>query len=306
MLKVDNTSLSPAKNCKAKYYWRHERGLVPLEQDTLAMDFGIAIHEALTHDNLDAAQAAFIHTYKECDPPIGKIDEGLRGGLSFDSKHCVLAGMMLLEAYFEWYANQPFDVIEQEIGFSFQLAPAEHGFDAIIYEGRIDKIVRWRTDEMLRIMDHKTSSFPLEKLCFNPSGQMTGYVVGQRIHGIEQVSEIIIDHMLVSAYPRDLKAKSGDAPRAFSRLITPRSEIVLDRWIADTIHWCREIQMCQRIGKWPQNADHYCTAYYKQCEYNALCTVDDPESLVQSRYKVDRWEPWKDDGGEDETEKDAR
>ena len=294
MLQIDNTALSVFRCCPKKYYWRHQLHLVPKGTKPWPLLYGGAFHIALEKVTPEVAIEAFVKYYKQFDPPIGAIIEGPRGGLKYDDKRSIAAGVKTLEAYYEYYDKMPYEVIEDEIGFSFMIAPAENGFDEILYTGRIDKIIQWNTDGRFSVMEHKTSSLTIDKVVYNPHSQVTGYICALAVRGDYKglIKDAYIDHILVSLYPRVLKPpRDGGNPPAFSRLITARSEKQLAKWLATIKHQGHMLLKCKNDDKWPENSD-WCNSYMSTCEYNNLCIVDNPESLFDEYYEESEWKPW--------------
>lgn len=299
MLRIDNFALEIARCCKKKYFWRIVEGLISKEDLGLALAFGLAVHDALVETDVEKAAEIFRTVYKKNNPPIGEIVTGSRGGRTYDDKRSMLAGETLIRAYFDYYKppEEQFEIIQQEIGFSFQLAPPSWPWGQIIYEGRIDARAKFKMDDTVRVIEHKTSSYPIERICYNPHNQITGYLIAEKIHGGE-AKEAMVNHLLVSRYPKDYESKDGSVPRAFARIFTARSDIILNQWVEETIAQCREIQIAQASGVWPRNSN-WCTAYNGICEYKPLCTSDEPHKLYEELYRENKWKPWEEDASKE-------
>ncbi len=294
MLQIDNTALSLFRSCKRKYYWRHVLHLVPKATKPWPLLYGGAVHIALEKTNKEEAIDAFTTYYKQFDPPIGEIIEGPRGGLKYSDKRCMVAGVSMLDAYYDYYDDMPYEVVEDEIGFSFLIANKDGDFEEIVYTGRIDKVIQWKTDNRLSVMEHKTSSLTIDKMVYNPHSQVTGYIYALAVRGDYKglIKDAYIDHILVTLYPRSLKPpKDGGNPASFARLITTRSDWQLDDWRKDIIADCRELQRCEISGSWAKQSG-WCNSYMATCEYNNLCIVDKPATLFEEFYERSEWKPW--------------
>ena len=286
-IKIDNLMREQFVNCHRFFYYRHERGLV-LErtEPQWPLEFGIAMHEGLEARfrmlkegqpvDLEAVVEAFIKAFPEDQPaPMLKRGPG-------EALYTKVRGAFLLQEYCEHYSEEPFEVLDVEIGAGEELC------EGVLYCGRIDALAAF--DNGVRAIDHKTST-RLDRLTSNPNNQFMGYQwLASKFY--EKCAGIVMDG--IGIY------KSKPIEDCFDRRYERYNEHQIQKWREETEFVAREILACKASGIWPMNTSH-CGAYSGRCMYLPLCTSvseEGSERLMESMYKVEFWNPYKEEGGE--------
>lgn len=272
-MKIDNYALSTFRTCPRKYLYRIRRGVVRMEEDRSAVEFGISIHKALQQKDIENAINAFVSEYSKTDPPMT------------DDKRSMENGVFILQKYFERYKRdeEVFDTIDEEIGFTIRLSPS------VLYEGRIDKMIRWKDGRGYAVLDHKTTSIATRNLCQNPHNQIEGYILAARIlKAIDTLCEGVFDYIYVSK--DQSKYEKGEG---FARIITMRTDVQMENWIEEVLQTVSLIRSCQRKKVWPKWSEG-CSQYFTLCPYNLLCTAEErhEQHIIDQFYRKDIWNPF--------------
>lgn len=261
---LDNTMLSAWDTCPTKYYWRHIRNLVSLDDTSAALNFGTAIHKALEtlykQNNISDAIAEL--------KPI--IDAG-----PTDSKRNLENGIRIMLGYHERWFPERFKIVQVEIPISWELS------SDLMYCGRLDTLVEW--DGVTYILEHKTSS-NLTMFCAQPNHQITGYVYGARVLGYNVPGAIV---NLLGVYSPNTKKQPGEL---FARVITMRGEWELEDWRHHVLSVAERIRQALDANYFER-----ATVGCNFCPYKKLCTSspDVVEAVATQYYHERPWEPWK-------------
>jgi len=267
----DYSMMSTFMNCRRKYDYRINRGLVGKEP-TMPLYFGGAIHKALdtwyiTKD-VRSAVIAFNKNYIE--------------DLERDTKRTNEMGEWIIRNYDKQYVDQPWKLIHSEMTFELPLPNCNN------FIGKIDKIIEW--DGVLWVVDHKTTSQlgPQFFKSAEPNMQFTGYVWAAKKLGFD-VKGIVLDAVLVAKGLLQASSRARLTPLA--RFDVYRSQEHLDEW-EKTVRWIQsDIRTCEVIKEWYPNFDS-CT-YYGECPYRKVCLEDKDvrERVIEADYVVDHWDP---------------
>lgn len=273
----DYTMLSTFMNCRRRYNYRINRGLVSKKPPT-ALTFGGAIHEALDSwyedKNVDKAVTLFKESFEE------RLDD--------DNKRTHQMGEWILRNYHEQYQYQPWELVQSEMSFSL------HFRDDKKFIGRIDKIIKW--GDALWVVDHKTTS-QLGSQFFKtaePNLQFTGYVWAARQLGYNAVG-VILDAILVAKGLLPGTSKNYKLT-PLARFDVYRSDDHLKEWKDTAEGIMGDIEMCEATNKWYPNFD-MCT-YYGECPFRKVCKEDSDirERIIEADYDVNHWSPLKEQG----------
>lgn len=294
----DNFALDCFRNCPSYYYWRIIKGIVKPGAKKTAADFGSCIHLALEH------------YYKN-----GMTDKAIQEGMNLflssfeplqddtDDKRTLGKGLELLGKYFSRYRNEPFNVVDTEVGGTVEL-------EEYLYTFRIDLIVEWLSPKGIYGFDHKTTS-SLSRTVIKPHNQITGYIYTLMQHYSTTLGFVLnmigvykaLEEMDKSS-PKVLSPKTGKLVYAMKerevlvRMPTSRTQVEIDQWKKETLHLIHQIENCQEKNIWPKKAPHFCTAYATKCQYLDLCQAQEPEKILavlvaSDVYKVEFWQPYK-------------
>ena len=143
---LTHSAMQCFNDCRMKYHWRYERGLVPTEK-IQALEFGSAFHKGLE----------FWFKYGIQDAAIGAaLDDAEERGLSVEDQiklECMLA------QYMETYDHENFTVVEVEKPFRVELRNPKSGRRSQLFDhsGKIDGLVQ-DTNCTYLILEHKTTS----------------------------------------------------------------------------------------------------------------------------------------------------
>jgi len=294
----DNFALDCYRDCPFYYYCRIVLGVVKPGAKKTAAEFGAAIHLSLEHfykngmtdTAIKEAMTLFLGSFKE--------------DLA-DDKRTLGKGLELLGKYFSRYRNEPFNVVDTEVGGAVELGD-------YLYTFRIDLITEWLSPKGIYGWDHKTTS-SLSRMVVKPHNQGTGYVYVLNQH-YENVLGFIFNTIGVyksneemdKSAPKIPSPKTGKLIYATKereilvRMPTSRSQIEVDQWKKETLYLIHQIEESQREGVWPRKTK-FCTAYASKCQYLDLCQAQEPERILEALiageiYQIDPWQPYKNEG----------
>lgn len=324
---LDNSKRDLLNLCPRKFYYRHELGMVPkgsggLEDHANAMQYGIALHEALSSlydgSGLDLVTCP-CPTMDGCEfchggqiPRIAALfllHYPANPGEESKDPRTRARGIEIIHAYLEKYRREHFEVIGVELPFEIPFyekcincgsagtirggEPCEMcegtGKRLIFkYTGRIDLLVR--EGKHLSPWDHKsTSRFgEMFQSQFRLSGALTGYMRSTSVITGEPCVEGTINAIRITTRitPED----------SFMRLTTTRAPEEFDEWEVEVRESYERIQTYRIKKFWPKSAPFACSAYNRICEYYMLCTAggaDTHANILASHYEVRPWDPTK-------------
>lgn len=161
---LDYTMMSTFLNCRRRYDFRMNRGLVGKVPPT-PLAFGGAIHKALDSWYAD----------KDVDKAVAVFKENFVEDLDADNKRTHQMGEWILRNYHTQYQDQPWELVQSEMGFVLDFKNGKK------FIGRIDKIVKW--GDCLWVVDHKAQ--PLYSCIKTPKGsvRMGNIKVGDYVLG---------------------------------------------------------------------------------------------------------------------------
>lgn len=289
----DATSLSTLKECPRKYYLQVVRGYTT-KNSALALDFGIALHEALEKFFRRKSQGeefeknVFITIEELLHHPLRKNIDSYEDSVrnSFTLVETVLS-------YLDYYKNEPCETmvfsdgtIGVELHFQFESGMETLSGEKISFAGHIDRLVR--QDIGIFISDHKTTGMPLTQFYFdqyNPDTQMTLYTIAGDIVFATPIKGVVVDAINI---------KKGE----FSRQITLRTKEACEEWLAETEYWFKIAEFFATRGVFPAN-DKSCNKY-SGCPFKAYCTAPRGlrEQILQEDFVKRVWDPSKPRGGE--------
>lgn len=262
----DCSSLRTYMSCPRKYYWKYVRHLQLKDDDSPALDFGTAVHQALEVWYNTGEEEEMLETFHEF------WDERFS-----DKKRTHEKGEKLLTSYVEKYDSEPFEIIgEPEQVFELEL------FNTI-FVGKMDLVIRY-PDQFDMILDHKTSTRMGRNYfkSFNPDIQMTGYTIaGRAIYPELDIKGAIVNVLYFTMRKMD-----------FFREMFLQQDWEIDRWFELYRELTREIMERPRddYKAWRIN-DSYCIRW-GECPYRDLCTVEEPDKMFYL-YEKDVWDPRK-------------
>ena len=277
----DFTMMSTFCNCRKKYDYRMNKGLVGKSR-AMAPEFGGAIHKALDvmyqgkMRSGDFLLAEGIQVFKE----------SFKEDLVLDDKRTHRMGEWILGNYATTYHNEPFDVVAIEQDFTL---PLPNGNNLI---GRIDKILSW--DGLYWVMDHKTTSQLGASYgqSLAPNGQFTGYLWAARQLGFPKCVGVIVDAILVAKGLLQASSRARMTPLA--RFDSYTSDDQIAEWLETVIKIQKDIKHQEEHDVWPQDGmfNGMCT-YYGQCAYRKLCSEERGlrDKIIPMDYDVSFWDP---------------
>ena len=304
----DFTSLDTFQTCRKKYYYRMVKNLVP-NTVAPALEFGKAIHLALeayykNGCNLEMALDAFTHNYAD------------REG---DDRRTIENGIKVLRGYAEVYKNEPFKVIDTEVGFAVPISNmvteednvtrcntcgmAVDGTEqkecpgcltpySIILCGRLDALVDW--DGQLYVLEHKTSSSLGMNYFkqFEINMQVDGYVYAATELTGRQCLGAVINVLEVWKDVKKPTAKTKTLEEHYARDPQGRSVYELDEYKKDVPRIVRDLLEAERTGNFYRNK-RSCFSYNYKCPYWDICKYGENDKLIARDFKEEKWEPYK-------------
>ena len=290
----DSTSLGTLKECPRKYYLQVVRGYTT-KQAALALDFGIALHEALEkfYRRKATSEIPFeenVHiTIKELmQHPLRKNIDSFE-----DKKRNSFTLVNTVLEYLDFYKNEPCETmifsdgtVGVELHFQFETGLKNAYGEAISIAGHIDRLVK--QDLGIFITDHKTTTSPLTQYYFdqyNPDNQMTLYTIAGDICFATPIKGVLVDAINIT---------KGE----FSRQLTLRSKEICEEWLGESEYWFKLAEFFATRGVFPAN-DKSCNKY-SGCPFKSYCTAPRGlrEQILQEDFVKRVWDPSKPRGGE--------
>ena len=282
----DATSLSTFKECPLKYYLSVVRGWTP-KQAALALDFGIALHEALEHyfrrkaSGMDFQENENKTLLEVLQSPYRKSIESFK-----DPDRNIRSLFFTVFEYLEHYRFEadetvilPDGTVGVELHFQFETPYKTLSGENISFAGHLDRLASGPMGVMVH--DHKTSVRPLTEFYFKqykPNTQMTLYTLCGEICYSTAVRGVIIDAINV---------RTGE----FNRQPTMRTKEYCEEWLHDQRYWFITAEHCATTGHWPQN-DNSCHKY-SGCPFKEYCQAPRSlrESILEENFQKRIWDP---------------
>jgi hypothetical protein len=303
---VDHSTLFGAfSNCKEKGRLTSVMGLRP-KAGVPALSFGHAIHAGVaalgSGYDLNTAHTAYLNDLKTQNAalPISIMDE---------ERRTVERGLSLLSAYHERWANDVYDTVISpsgvpyvEIKFRLYLFTWHDG-RPVFFCGIIDRIAKSRLSGYTVIIETKTTTQGLSQFIkqTRPNHQVSGYHKA----AIELINVPLIETVYDCIFVSDRKPSQKpnvehwlyqgiDIEKDFARTTTRRSERDMAEYEFDLIQTARDYLTYRESGleRWPRNAPGACHMM-GGCYFRDLCGTNLDENILNSQFKVQRWEPWK-------------
>lgn len=291
------TSISPTQRsafviCPQQWFWRYCCGIRPGGR-SVHLDAGAAFAAGL-----EAARKAFFidgHSEREAlDVGLGALEAAYANADVYgDSVAKSLGGMLGgLQYYFDtWPMSHdhftpmrfgPESGIEFTFSVPLDIAHPDTG-DPLLFGGRIDMIARYRSDNVIWVLDDKTSGSlgPTWRNQWQLDSQITAYVWAAQQFGYPAAGAIIRGlGILKTQYKTD-------------EVMCPRSQSFIERWVAqlksDIERMVYTYQSAKPIeSEWqapidPDRAlDKSICGMYGGCPYVSACAADDPMPWLEA------------------------
>jgi hypothetical protein len=306
---VDHSILSTFATCKEKARLSYVEHLRPIVTGP-PLVFGSAFHAAVADYYTGVAQefpqdvcrkkahAAFLGAVREAGPNALPLDA------DSDEKRSVERGLYLIDAYIEKWAPTDInweDVIRPDTGEPYiEIGFAVHFMDwhdtPVVCAGKIDRIRRNRVDGQLYNWETKTTgsnvSYYVQQV--RPNHQITCYKWACSELLKMNVSGTILDVVYVSDRKIGGKFPNGiDIEKDFARVETRRSATDVEEFLFDLRLATTDFLELQdrKLRRWHRNAPAGCYMY-GGCHYRDACNSNLNPSILQAKYKTERWEPW--------------
>lgn len=286
----DNSTLSEAKRCLRKHYFRHELGWRPAEPE-MALVFGEAWHSAMdvmwkmccgasrinNSAVIEASFAAFNKVWG--DNALPALGDASPDQLEDMGARSPATALEMLHAYLhkrsEFLLSSELLHIEQPFAVPIDLE------GKIFYAGKLDKVIRHDGDVI--IIDHKTTTLSsgtqkdrnygirasyLES--FSPNSQFDGYAFAG--HMLYKAKAVWADIALVHKNAHDV----------FKWVIVERQFAALDSWLWGTHYWIDAVERNREAAASPEaDSSPYlpafpmntsaCFDFNRNCPYLDLC-----------------------------------
>lgn len=192
-------------------------------------------------------------------------------------------GLVILDAYFDEYHDDPLVILEDNIGplceRRVEMVLAEESDSRVVFFGTIDSVMQNVETKHILLMDHKTTSSLgkefLQKI--NPSSQVIGYVAAfRRTFPQFDTRTFGINGLQVAKTMQN-----------FMRHYVEITDDMIAEWrisLLDAAYdfWARQ----QAQGPYPMQMDTSCTAY-GGCQYRALCEIAPGlrQNIIEAQYE---------------------
>lgn len=294
---VDNTMRETLNRCQKAAYWAYERGLRPVGPTSIDLHAGLAFAKGLEKARSfyfdkgeNAAYAirlgveACTEAYGDYVPPETKYPSAKTGPR--------MAGAVC--AYFDkhplnaeepvWKRREARTAIEQPFSFHTGLRHPVTGFP-LHYAGRYDYMhVR---DGAVWGVENKTGKEFDAAWCnqWVLNSQITGYCwVGPKLlekHNIDLPFGGVEIH------------GTGITTKGYNHIVLSfkREQWEIDRWFEQMTQDFAMWAIAHEDSRHSMALGHGCAQYGRPCDFAKLCSVPDPELLVEGNFVINRWNP---------------
>lgn len=308
----DNTRISAYRECPRKFYLRHVKDFAG-EGLSVDLIFGLSWHEAMNvlwplvqqrqpkQACIAGAFKAFVQSW---------VAEGLPAPLSenyqtitdrWEVKNPYVA-MEMLGNYYD--QRKPFieDCSEIDVELPFAVPLFKIGEQQIYLIGRLDKVVKHRTEGRL-VIEHKTTGWYAKEggfrsdyiESFSPNSQVDGYCFAGNSLYDNGIRAVWVDAALTHKTVHD-KFKFIPIERQFA---------ALNAWLVDTRLWVLRIikelednalytaSVETSMPVFPKNTSS--CHLYNGCSFRSVCRyIPNPATLTTPPpgFKIERWEPF--------------
>lgn len=306
---VDHSTLATVGICQEKGRLAYVEHLQPLVVGP-PLVFGTAFHAAVaayytaiskklsSSECHQQAQAAFLKEIREAGP------DALPLSADSEEKRSIERGLYLIEAYIKKWA--PYDVNWEdvirpdtgepyiEVGFAVYFMDW-HGIP-VVFVGKEDRIRRNRIDGNIYVWETKTTSGAVSYYVqqVRPNHQLTGYKwATQELLGLN-VAGVILDVVHISDRKVGGKFPNGiDIEKDFGRVETRRSPTDVEEFLYDLRLKTTEYLTLKESGqkRWIREAPAACYMY-GGCHFRDICNSNLNPTIIASKYRIRRWEPW--------------
>jgi hypothetical protein len=275
----DSTSIGYLKECPYKYYLAIVAGIVPMGE-AVHLKFGLLYHGALEEyekarargETRDDAVTSAVH-YCLVNSWEPRLNRGWVSGHETKNRFTLVRTVV---DYLDTFNDQtdslrtillPNGKPATELSFNFKtnyVTPFGYPYKLC---GHLDKVVKERddfenTEADLHILDHKTTSLPLNTGYwnqYNPNNQVSLYYYSGQIIFKTRVRNFIIDAVRITANADE-----------FERRSIPRTESQLEEWYKDLGCWIAMAEAYSQQNYWPKN-EKSCVKGFITCEYIGIC-----------------------------------
>ena len=303
-IRINHSSYSLISACKKKAYFALERGLVK-QHESEALIFGRAVHAALEvwytasiefrrnrsslcNDSIalmESGQAPIAHGRCVRCAAISaffRVAEPLRV-LESSDKRSLRNGAQILEAYFDVYAEDPFEVLTDSIGplceRTLEIVLTEDEETRVIFFGTLDAVLRNTKNGHIVLCDHKTTSALGQDFLqrIRPNWQYTAYMAAFRATYPEHDTRTFMSNGILVA-----KTK-----QSFARQFCEVDEGLISEWrisLLDLAYdWYARVKT---KGPFPMNAPDPC-CMWGACQYRTICEIplNLQENVITANYK---------------------
>ncbi len=272
MIELDNTARVCFDACEQKYWLRHVLDLVPLEPQSMAPFFGIALHRGVQAfyelKSRDDVMKAFGAEYAKW------FDEK-------DDERTPANGMIILDEYSKRWKEDYLKTVKLEIGHAIVI---EGEGVEVHYKMRIDRIARW--EEEIALVDWKTSKYVGSSFTIiRPNNQFVGYALGvKELMGANPT--FFLD--MIGTHVKK-RVKEGEERVELVRDNVKFSEEEFEEFRKGVISTAQRIEKCKAENYWPKRT-HSCPSF-SGCEYLPLCKAsrDTWKSMKETFYRREKW-----------------
>jgi len=287
MLKISHSSMSVARGCWKKYYWKYIEGLTP-KRRSVALSLGSAVHTCFEKFYTGSSDSEIISYLQET------FKEEISNASEYDVEALELAkytalGMWL---YYPYKDVTEFTTNVPEMEFETKIK----GLRNVRLVGRVDGLVE--KDGKMWIREVKTTGLTPRQFTgrVQTSSQASTYVyalksLGHPVIGVmydcikkpllrkrKYESVIEFGERIVNDYKEDSK-KPENERKAYIREYAYRSTQQLKDYEKDLRALITDIRYKRNHKNWCRNTDQ-CWNFNSLCPYEKICFVEKPDQLT--------------------------
>jgi hypothetical protein len=313
---IDNTTHVDFLTCPRKGFFRHIMHLVPDGGRSKDLVFGAAWHAGMETalnniKNGNITSSTHPSTAAEISM-LGFFDCWEKeGGSEFNLEQIFpktpARAHDMYNAFWSQYLEEflRYEIMGAELKFSLELPPLDGQPFPVIYIGKLDGVVFDHDDDILTILEHKTTKY------FNDTW-LAGFENNLQIEGYLAAGMIYYDRLprveIIGALCQKTKGPE------FHRHPITRRDAAIDRFLYEVranvmmFHmWLDAIELFKQAHpNWqtdrnipflpfPRHPGTACTLYFRRCAYFDICLArNNPLTFTEppTGYKIEEWDPF--------------
>lgn len=276
---VTHSSLECFKQCRQKYFYRYLSGIYPVQKSN-ALEFGSQMHLILQHlfECIEAQQTQNVSEYEPKESVIDRLCQMIDIAEMEATDRAKLKGLII--GYVNKYYDsdcQEYEVVDVEHEFSFKMPNYQNPYTPT-FVGKVDGIVKRKSDSTYYILEHKTASVVDED--YIAQKQIDSQTMTYALF-IEKTMNITISGAIHDIITKQkIRLKKGETEEQFcqrliddvtddnfNRIVVEFDESEMIGFVSELDNAIEDVVFCDKYYK----CTGQCIGRYGACEYLPLC-----------------------------------